>query len=111
MIKDVKQTTKPKKYNFMDQTILGDAMINFSEIAKSTWFVYQKTDDRIEFLELNMKSIETAYKIIILFDKAKFNYSKGQQVKGHNLKDLLSKIVNLSTPLDETNRVVTITLK
>lgn len=110
MIKDINKTQKPKKYNFMDQSILGEAIINFSEIQKSTWFVYQKTDDRIEFLELNTKSLEVAYKIIILFNKIKFNYNKGQQVKGHNLQDLLSKVVKTTTKLSEKDHVVIIDL-
>ena len=51
MIKDTTAIEKPKKYVYMDQSILGEAIINFNDLAKSTWLVYQKTNEEIEFLE------------------------------------------------------------
>lgn len=112
MIKDTATVEKPKKYVYMDQSILGEAIINFNDLAKSTWLVYQKTNEEIEFLELDAKSIHSACKIILLYDnsKTKFNYNKSQKVDGKNLKDILSKLVNKSTELTEKNSVITIKL-
>ena len=103
MIKDTATVEKPKKYVYMDQSILGEAIINFNDLAKSTWLVYQKNKWGNWISWTWRKVNHSAYKIILLYDnsKTKFNYNKSQKVDGKILKDILSKLVNKSTELTE----------
>ena len=92
MITNLTSQTNTKTVEFMGIDALGLCFINTAKLAKSQWFVYKKTTDTVELLQLDAKSVSDATIIIITGDVSIFNNNNNITINGQLLKNEIDKL-------------------
>lgn len=92
MITNQTSQMNKKTVEFMGIDVLGLCFINTAKLAKSQWFIYKKTIDTVELLQLDAKSVSDATIIIITGNFSIFNNNNNITINGQLLKNEIDKL-------------------